>query len=56
MLAALVEDILDLTRLEAGQFSLNVSRFRLAEVVTELHDLFTDQVAAKGLQLIMDVD
>ena len=40
MLSSLIEDILDLTRLEAGQFQLNKERFSIKEVVHQLDDLF----------------
>ena len=55
-LASLVEDILDLTRLEAGQFNLNVARFSISEIVNELQDQFSDLLTAKGLQLFIEVD
>ena len=45
-----MEDILDLTRLEAGQFSLNVASFCAHEVVAEVRELFEDSAAAKGLR------
>ena len=40
LLSALIEDILDLTRIESGQFELNKSRFRVKALVELLDELF----------------
>ena len=40
LLKSLVEDILDLTRLETGNFELHMEHFRLGELVDLLDDLF----------------
>ena len=55
MLRSLIEDILDLTRLEFGRFELNKERFRIKDIVDLLHELFHDQMGRKGIQLIFDV-
>ena len=50
LLLALVEDILDLTRLEGGRFSLNTAFFKLGKVAELVHELFCFQVEARGLR------
>ena len=42
LLSALIEDILDLTRLEAGEFRLQLTRFRLRVIVELIDELFCD--------------
>ena len=53
-LASLIEDILDLTRLENGEFSLNLHVFKLRLVADAIVELFEFQLEAKGLQLVVD--
>ena len=55
MLKSLIEDILDLTRLEEGQFELNMDTFKIKELVDLLKDLFGFQLEKKGLAMIIDV-
>jgi two-component system sensor histidine kinase/response regulator len=50
-LKALVDDILDLTRLESSQAQLVQEPFALAALVNEARTMFADQAAAKGLEL-----
>ena len=40
MLSSLIEDILDLTRLETGHFELNMESFRIKDLVDNIDDLF----------------
>ena len=40
MLSSLIEDILDLTRLETGHFELTMESFRIKDLVDNLDDLF----------------
>ena len=54
LLAALIEDILDLTRLEKGEFRLNEYAFKLRSVTNIIVELFEFQMEAKGLRLIID--
>jgi len=50
-LLGLLNDILDLSKLEAGQLQLEKSAFSLQELVDDLVELFTPQVREKGLEL-----
>ncbi len=50
-LLGLLNDILDLSKLEAGQLQLEKAPFSLQEVVDDLVELFTPQVREKGLEL-----
>ena len=47
MLLLLVEDILDLAKMEAGTFKFNLSEFSLNEIVEELNEIFIDQCKHK---------
>ena len=50
-LKALLDDILDLTRLESSQVPLLSERFSLAALGQEVRSMFSDQASAKGLEL-----
>jgi len=43
ILLGLVEDILDLTKMEAGTFSLNFTTFEVSQIVMEVNEFFQDQ-------------
>jgi len=51
ILLKLVDDLLDLSRVEAGQIDLESRSFTLDGVFRVLHALFDDQAVAKGLKL-----
>lgn len=48
-LAALVDDVLDLGRIEAGKLTFNRQPISVPELLSEVHDLICDYIAAKGL-------
>jgi len=50
-LLAIIDDILDLSRLDAGKFVLVPAPFDFAELVTSVTDLFRPQAAVRGLKL-----
>ncbi|MBF0455425.1 MAG: response regulator [Magnetococcales bacterium] len=54
-LQALVNDILDLSKIEAGQMVLEESLFSLAEIVNDAIEIQTVLAEAKGVELIVDV-
>ena len=54
LLASLIEDILDLTRHENGEFTVNVYVFKLRNVANTIVELFEFQAEAKGLRLVID--
>ena len=54
-LLAIINDILDLSKLEAGELKLNSTRFALRTVIKDLINLFQPQADAKGLALITSI-
>jgi signal transduction histidine kinase len=48
-LLGLINDLLDISRIEAGQFAMRSERFELGAVVQNLADLYTVRAAEKGL-------
>ena len=50
-LLALLNDILDLSRVEAGNFKLEATAFDPIQIVQETRTLFAESAAAKGLEL-----
>ncbi len=55
-LMAILNDILDLSRVEAGKVELAPVAFRPAELVRETIGLFAESAHAKGLELSMRID
>ncbi|HEY9858808.1 MAG TPA: ATP-binding protein, partial [Candidatus Obscuribacterales bacterium] len=54
-LLAIINDILDLSKLEAGELKLNSTKFALRTVIKDLINLFQPQADAKGLSLITSI-
>jgi signal transduction histidine kinase/CheY-like chemotaxis protein/HPt (histidine-containing phosphotransfer) domain-containing protein len=54
-LLAIINDILDLSKIEAGKIKLNLQPFDLREAVEEKLDLLAESAHAKGLALICDL-
>ena len=55
-LLALINDILDLSKIEAGQLELHPSSFALPDLITEVMRTMYQQAAAKGLELAAQFD
>ena len=51
LLLSLIDDILDLTKIEQSTFSLNMSDFILIKVVKECYDIFYFQCALKKIKI-----
>ena len=52
----LVNDILDLTKIEAGKVELEQVEFNLQSMVDEVVGLVSERVLDKGLELVTDID
>ncbi len=55
-LTQLLNDILDLSRIEAGKFRLEPVVFRFSDLRDSVRDLFAIPARAKGLELTFDID
>ena len=54
-LLVILNDILDLSKLEAGQMGLNLSAFSLPDLQATLHNLFIITAQSKGLALSINI-
>ena len=55
-LLTILNDILDLSKLEAGQMSLQLAHFNLADLQSTLYGLLINTAQEKGLSFIIDID
>jgi len=55
-LLGIINDILDFSKIEAGQLELRERVFRLDEMIDQVMDVFVNQTAEKGIELLVDVD
>jgi signal transduction histidine kinase/DNA-binding response OmpR family regulator len=55
-LLSLINDILDLSKIEAGRFELEIAPVNCREIFTEICHMFAAKIAAKGLQQIIRID
>jgi two-component system, sensor histidine kinase and response regulator len=55
-LLAVLNDVLDVSKIEAGKLDLERSRFALAEVFSLVHDTLAHEAQAKGLTLNIQLD
>jgi signal transduction histidine kinase len=51
LLLSLIDDILDLSKIEAGTIKINKSDFLVPELINEIHDIFIFQITQKKLEL-----
>ena len=54
-LLSLVNDILDLSKIEAGQLSLDAIDFNLVEIVEQAVDIYALKADAKGIELVSNI-
>lgn len=55
-LLQLINEILDLSRIEAGRYELHEESLRLAEIAIDCHRLMKLRADQKGIQIIEDID
>ncbi|WP_208349292.1 response regulator [Pseudaestuariivita rosea] len=55
-LLGIINDILDLSKVEAGQIELAPRRFRLGELIEDIGDLLAIEADAKNIEFIIDID
>ena len=55
-LMAIINDILDYSKIEAGKFELEKALFDLADTVADTVEMFVDQAERKGLELNYSID
>ncbi len=55
LLITIVNDILDFSKAEAGQLSLEVETFRVADIVNEVYRLHKAMVQGKGIGFVLDI-
>ena len=55
-LLSLINDILEISKIEAGRMALNPSSFDLSAVIEQIQALLSSRAEAKGLQIICEVE
>ncbi len=55
-LLGVINDILDISKIEAGKMQLEIADFRLDRVIDATLDLIRDKATGKGLQLSREID
>ncbi|TCJ11878.1 PAS domain S-box protein [Parasulfuritortus cantonensis] len=55
-LLGIINEILDISKIEAGKLLIEITDFELEKVVAHVVNLVGDKAAAKGLELITDLD
>ncbi|MBO4415085.1 MAG: EAL domain-containing protein [Lachnospiraceae bacterium] len=55
-LLSLINDILDLSKLEAGNFEINEGKYELSSLISDVMNMIQFKADDKGLELICDVD
>ena len=55
-LLGLINDVLDISKIEAGKMSLEMADFELDRVIRQVNNLVDEKAAAKGLEVVNDID
>jgi PAS domain S-box-containing protein len=54
-LLSLINDVLDISKIEAGRIEFSLKEFKLQDTLREVIETISSSVAEKGLELVMDV-
>ncbi|MBN1870116.1 MAG: GAF domain-containing sensor histidine kinase [Candidatus Omnitrophica bacterium] len=54
-LVKMINDLLDISRIESGRVEMNLSKCSLAEIIDNVHDLLTPQMKEKNIQWVAEV-
>jgi len=54
-LMSILNDILDISKIEAGKLELEIIAFDLRDLACRVHDLWTESASAKGVRLVCDL-
>lgn len=55
-LLGIINDILDFSKIESGMLNIDNTDFELSKILDDVVNLIGDKVAAKGLELLLDID
>ena len=55
-LMGIINDVLDISKIEAGKMNLNVTDFQLDDVLRNVLDQIADQARGKGLEVLREVE
>ncbi len=55
-LLVLINDILDISKIEAGKLLLESADFQLHDITDNLADMFSGKVSEKGIELVISID
>jgi two-component system sensor histidine kinase/response regulator len=55
-LLSIINDILDISKIEADKLQIEHTNFQLSSILDNVRSLISDQAAAKGLRIEMDLD
>jgi PAS domain S-box-containing protein len=54
-LLSLINDILDLSRIESGKMEVSVQKFKIEEVISKVAQTLSPMISQKGLQLVTNI-
>lgn len=53
-LKSLINDVLDLSKIEANRLELNITCFDMVQLINDVHAMFSPQTKAKGLSFVLE--
>jgi len=54
-LLGLINDVLDLSRIESGKMEVSIEKFKIQDVVSEVHESLSPMISQKGLRLVTEI-